>query len=254
LNSGCEWGEFLHLPGQKFFDFNEMRQEIVRETDRLTGQNKAVSNKSINLKIFSPNVLSLTLVDLPGITRVPTGDQPEDIEDQIRNMCLEFIGNPNAIILAVTAANQDLANSDGLKLARLVDPEGERTIGVITKVDIMDLGTDCMDVLNNKVVPLKRGYVAVKNRSQQDITKGVTIKQALIKEQEFFRQHSQYRHCLTKCGTETLGEQVLSIHNYILIFSFYFLRPYLESNADASYSRLFTRYSHQNNENVTKCE
>lgn len=95
-------------------------------------------------------------MDLPGITRVPTGDQPEDVEDQLRNMCLEFITNPNAIILAVTAANQDLVNSDGLKMARAVDPDGDRTIGVLTKVDIMDAGTDCTDVLSNKVVPLKK--------------------------------------------------------------------------------------------------
>lgn len=146
-----EWGEFLHLPGQRFPDFDEIRAEIQRETDRLTGRNKGLSSKPIHLKIFSPFVLNLTLVDLPGITKVPTGDQPEDVEEQTRLMCLEYIGNPNAIVLAVTAANQDLVNSDGLKMARAVDPEGERTIGVLTKVDIMDAGTDCMDVLNNKV-------------------------------------------------------------------------------------------------------
>jgi GTPase SAR1 family protein len=129
-----EWGEFLHLPGQRFYDFTEIRAEIQRETDRITGKNKGISNKSINLKIFSPHVLNLTLVDLPGITKVPTGDQPEDVEDQIRAMCLEFISNPNAVILAVSAANQDLVNSEGLKMARGIDPDGDRTIGVVTKV------------------------------------------------------------------------------------------------------------------------
>jgi hypothetical protein len=158
--NGEEWGEFLHLPGQRFLDFAEIRREIERETDRVVGRNKGVSNASINLKIFSPHVLNLTLVDLPGITKVPTGDQPEDVEELIRDMCLTFITNPNAIILAVTAANQDLANSDGLKLARSVDPEGERTIGVLTKVDIMDAGTDCTDILANRVIPLKK-YVFV---------------------------------------------------------------------------------------------
>ena len=82
-----EWGEFLHLPGQKFFDFNEIRTEISRETDRLTGKNKGISKQSINLKIFSPHVLTLSLVDLPGTTKVPVGDQPSDIEDLIQNMC-----------------------------------------------------------------------------------------------------------------------------------------------------------------------
>ena len=100
-------------------------------------QYPGISNLPINLRIFSPNVLTLTLVDLPGLTKVPVGDQPRDIERQIREMVLKFITKPNAIILAVTGANTDLANSDGLKMAREVDPEGARTIGVLTKVDLM---------------------------------------------------------------------------------------------------------------------
>lgn len=202
---GEEWGEFLHLPGQKFYDFNQIRDEIVRETDRVTGRNKGISNESINLKIFSPHVLNLTLVDLPGITKVPTGDQPEDVEEQIRTMCLEFISNPNAIILAVTAANQDLANSDGLKLARSVDPDGDRTIGVLTKVDIMDHGTDCTDILENRVIPLRRGYVAMINRSQRDIAENLTIRKGLAKEQAYFQSHPKYNRILSKCGTHNLA-------------------------------------------------
>ena len=75
------------------------------------------------MKIFSPDVLNLTLVDLPGITKVPVGDQPSNIEHQIREMIMEFITNPRSIVLAVSAANADLANSDALKLAREVDPD-----------------------------------------------------------------------------------------------------------------------------------
>ena len=99
-----------------------------------------ISPQPINLRIFSPNVLTLTLVDLPGLTKVPVGDQPRDIEKQIRDMLMKYISKPSCIILAVTAANTDLANSDGLKLAREVDPEGTRTIGVLTKVDLMWVG------------------------------------------------------------------------------------------------------------------
>jgi replication fork clamp-binding protein CrfC len=66
-----EYGEFLHLPGRKIYDFEEIRDEIIRETDRITGRNKGISAKSITLKIHSPHVLNLTLVDLPGITKVP---------------------------------------------------------------------------------------------------------------------------------------------------------------------------------------
>ena len=70
-------------------------------------------------------MLTLTLVDLPGITKVPVGDQPEDIEVQIRDMCMTYISNPNSIILAVTAGNTDIATSEALKFAKEVDPEGE---------------------------------------------------------------------------------------------------------------------------------
>jgi len=135
-----EWGEFKHRPNDFFFDFAKIREEIVRETDRLTGKNKGISPEPIILKVSSPNVLNLTLVDLPGITRVPVGDQPLDIEDQIRRMVLDNISNQNAIILAVTAANTDLANSDALQMAKIADPEGQRTIGVLTKLDLMDRG------------------------------------------------------------------------------------------------------------------
>lgn len=214
-NNGEEWGEFLHLPGQRFFDFSEIRAEIQRETERISGKNKGISNKSINLKIFSPHVLNLTLVDLPGITKVPTGDQPEDVEEQIRSMCHEFIVNPNAIILAVTAANQDLVNSDGLKMARSVDPDGERTIGVLTKVDIMDQGTDCVEILSNRVVPLRRGYIAVCNRSQKDIMEARPIRDGLAKEQMYFMKHAKYRNMLSKCGTQNLARmlnQILMLH------------------------------------------
>ena len=103
---------------------------------------QGISKKPIRLKVCSPHVFNLTLVDLPGLTKVPIGDQPSDIEDQVREMILEYIRPSNTIVLAVTPANQDLANSDALKLARTVDKEGDRTIGVITKLDLMDPGTD----------------------------------------------------------------------------------------------------------------
>ena len=154
-----EWGEFLHAPGKRFTNFDEIREEIVKETDKITGKNAGVSANPINLRVYSPNVLTLTLVDLPGLTKVPVGDQPRDIEKQIRDMILKYISKSNAIILAVTGANTDLANSDGLKLAREVDPEGIRTIGVLTKVDLMDAGTDVVDILAGRVIPLRLGMI-----------------------------------------------------------------------------------------------
>ncbi|CDQ94248.1 unnamed protein product [Oncorhynchus mykiss] len=120
-----EWGTFLHSKNQIFTDFLEIRKEIEEETERSSGGNKGISPEPIYLKIFSPHVLNLTLVDLPGITKVPVGDQPEDIEAQVQEMILSFISNPNSLILSVSPANSDLATSDALKLAREVDLDGE---------------------------------------------------------------------------------------------------------------------------------
>lgn len=206
-----EWGEFLHLPGQKFFNFDEIRQEIVRETDSKTGGGLGISAVPINLRIYSPHVLTLTLVDLPGLTKVPVGDQPKDIEKQIRDMLMKFISKPNAIILSVNAANQDLANSDGLKLAREVDPEGARTIGVLTKVDLMDQGTDVIDILAGRVIPLRYGYVPVINRGQRDIESKKTIRAALNDENAFFENHPSYRSKAHYCGTGYLAKKLNSI-------------------------------------------
>lgn len=210
-NNADEWGEFLHLPNKKFYNFEEIREEIVRETDAKTGKNLGISAVPINLRIYSPHVLTLTLVDLPGLTKVPVGDQPKDIERQIREMLMKFISKPNAIILSVNAANTDLANSDGLKLAREVDPEGSRTIGVLTKVDLMDQGTDVIDILAGRVIPLRFGYVPVINRGQKDIEGKKTIRDALQDESSFFENHPSYKAKAHYCGTPYLAKKLNGI-------------------------------------------
>ncbi|KAH9037580.1 Dynamin central region-domain-containing protein [Lactarius hengduanensis] len=203
-----EWGEFLHLPNEKFYDFNKIRAEIVRDTEAKTGRNAGISPQPINLRIFSPNVLTLTLVDLPGLTKVPVGDQPKDIEKQIRDMLFKYISKPACIVLAVTPANTDLANSDGLKMAREVDPEGTRTIGVLTKVDLMDVGTDVVDILAGRVIPLRLGYVPVVNRGQRDIDTSKPIQQALDAERHFFESHPAYQGKAQYCGTPFLARKL----------------------------------------------
>nr|XP_055062455.1 dynamin-2 isoform X1 [Misgurnus anguillicaudatus] len=212
VNSKAEYAEFLHCKGRKFVDFDEVRLEIEAETDRITGSNKGISPIPINLRVYSPNVLNLTLIDLPGMTKIAVGDQPVDIEYQIREMLLLFISKENCLILAVTPANTDLANSDALKIAKEVDPQGLRTIGVITKLDLMDEGTDAKDILENKLLPLRRGYIGVVNRSQKDIDGRKDIRAALAAERKFFLSHPAYRHIAERMGTpylqKTLNQQL----------------------------------------------
>ncbi|XP_032395668.1 dynamin-1a isoform X10 [Etheostoma spectabile] len=204
INSPTEHAEFLHCKGKRFTDFDEVRQEIEAETDRITGANKGISPVPINLRVYSPNVLNLTLVDLPGMTKVPVGDQPADIESQIREMLMQFVTKDNCLMLAVSPANSDLANSDALKIAKEVDPQGMRTIGVITKLDLMDEGTDAKDILENKLLPLRRGYIGVVNRSQKDIDGRKDINAAMAAERKFFLSHPAYRHLAERMGTPYL--------------------------------------------------
>ncbi|XP_043096517.1 dynamin-1a isoform X3 [Puntigrus tetrazona] len=212
INCPTEYAEFLHCKGKKFTDFDEVRQEIEAETDRITGQNKGISPVPINLRVYSPNVLNLTLVDLPGMTKVPVGDQPADIEHQIKDMLMQFVTKDNCLLLAVSPANSDLANSDALKIAKEVDPQGLRTIGVITKLDLMDEGTDARDILENKLLPLRRGYIGVVNRSQKDIDGKKDINAAMAAERKFFLSHPSYRHLADRMGTpflqKTLNQQL----------------------------------------------
>ena len=204
-NGSWGWGKFLHTGDEnKFDDFTKIREKIEEETEHMAGANKGISDIPIRLSIYSPNVLNLTLIDLPGITRVPVGDQPGDIETQIRTMLIEYIKSPKCIILAVHSANTDLATSEALKLAKEIDVEGKRTLVVCTKLDLMDHGTDASDLLSGKIIPVKLGIIGVVNRSQQDIIDSKPITAALKDEQMFFRR--RYPAFASRNGTPYLAK------------------------------------------------
>ncbi|KAG5531034.1 hypothetical protein RHGRI_025851 [Rhododendron griersonianum] len=187
IERGTEYAEFLHAPKKRFTDFASVRKEIADETDRITGKSKQISNIPIHLSIYSPNVVNLTLIDLPGLTK------------------------PNCIILAISPANQDIATSDAIKLAKEVDPTGDRTFGVVTKLDLMDKGTNALDVLEGRSYRLQHPWVGIVNRSQADINKNVDMLAARRKEQEYFESSPEYGHLSHKMGAEYLAK-LLSKH------------------------------------------
>ncbi|EEA07619.1 dynamin family protein [Cryptosporidium muris RN66] len=180
---------------RKFTDFEQVRQEIDRLTDEVAGRNKGIVDDPIVLTIYGTQCPDLTLIDLPGITRVPLkgSDQCDNIEQLTRDMAIRYARDPRTIILAVIPANADMSTSDALQLSRRVDPKGIRTIGVITKIDLMDRGTDASRMLHGEDVPLRLGYIGVKNRSSADLKIGKTIKEALEDEMSFFTSHPIYR-------------------------------------------------------------
>lgn len=144
------WAIFEEIPGKKFFEFSDVRKHIDILTDKVAGSKKGIVDKPIILNIYSHTCPDLTLIDLPGITRIPMAgsDQPNNIEQITRAMANRYVSDPRTIILCVIPANQDMTTSDGLQMARELDPKGLRTLGVITKIDIMDKGTNAKRMLS----------------------------------------------------------------------------------------------------------
>ncbi|CAF3797467.1 unnamed protein product [Rotaria sp. Silwood1] len=166
-SQGQEYAIFGHKPQQRFINYADVRVEIENDTKAVVREDMGVSNLPINLTIYSLHVVNLTLVDLPGMVKVPSQGQPPDIVKKIDDIILEYISNESCLILAVTLANIDILTSDALVMARSRDPMGKRTIGVLTKIDMMGKGHNARDVLLNKVVVLERGFIGVVLRGQR---------------------------------------------------------------------------------------
>lgn len=204
VSKGREWAEFIHLPKQRFEDFSKVREEIEIETIRIAGKSKSISSEPIILKIFSPYVIDLTLVDLPGIVKVPISDQPHDIHLQVRNLIMEYISNPNALILAITPGNTDIANSDGLQIAKEVDPNYQRTMGIITKMDLVEKGSKMVKTLLNEDVNLRLGFIGVICRSHEESQTKKNYQEALKFEENFFDQHEEFNEVRHLLGNKVL--------------------------------------------------
>ncbi|KAG1360941.1 Dynamin-related protein 1E [Cocos nucifera] len=169
-----EYAEFLHLLRRKFTDFALVRKEIQDETDKMTGKTKQIFPVPIHLSIYSPNVVNLTLIDLPGLTKVAVEGQPdtvvEDIENMVRSYVEKVFNSAEKWIF-----NQSRYSDYAMKLAREVDPTGERTFGVLTKLDLMDEGTNALEVLEGRSYRLQHPWVGIVNRLQADMNKNIDM-------------------------------------------------------------------------------
>ncbi|KUJ10017.1 uncharacterized protein LY89DRAFT_787688 [Mollisia scopiformis] len=157
----AEYGEFPALSLGKITDFSHI-QRTLTELNLAVPDSECVSDDPIKLTISSPHVPDLSLIDLPGYIQVVGHDQPIELKQKISDLCDKYIQPPN-VILAISAADVDLANSTALRASRRVDPRGERTIGVVTKMDLVD-ATRGASILNDRKYPLRLGYVGVVSR------------------------------------------------------------------------------------------
>eukprot|EP00696_Hemimastix_kukwesjijk_P010491 gnl/Hemi2/23215_TR7782_c0_g1_i2.p1 gnl/Hemi2/23215_TR7782_c0_g1~~gnl/Hemi2/23215_TR7782_c0_g1_i2.p1 ORF type:complete len:672 (-),score=156.75 gnl/Hemi2/23215_TR7782_c0_g1_i2:128-1843(-) len=166
-------------------DFKVVERKILE-------QSKSLSDAPLHLDVYSPDVLNLRLVDLPGLIHNPVKGQANNSRKLIKDMCKKYISNDNTIILAITAANTDIQTSEALHFSRKFDPAGTRTISVLSKLDLVDLHEvrPLLDSVRN--LSLRLGWVAVKCRSKQDREAKVTIAQARVLEDQFFAANPQY--------------------------------------------------------------
>ncbi|XP_071210504.1 interferon-induced GTP-binding protein Mx-like [Salvelinus alpinus] len=213
--------------GEKLILFDEP-SEVVRYVEQaqntLAGKGMGICEDLITLKITSSTVCDLSLIDLPGIARVAVKGQPDDIGVQINNIIKKFIKNKITIILAVVPCNVDIATTEALKMAQEVDPEGTRTLAILTKPDLIDPGAEknVLEIVHNRVIFLNMGYVIVKCRGQKQIDENMSITDAIEEELVFFNNHEHFRSLLreekatTKClATKLSNALVKQIKKYL---------------------------------------
>ncbi|XP_070967498.1 interferon-induced GTP-binding protein Mx3 isoform X2 [Oncorhynchus clarkii lewisi] len=173
-------------------DPSDVEKKIREAQDEMAGVGVGISDDLISLEIGSPDVPDLTLIDLPGIARVAVKGQPENIGEQIKRLIRKFITKQETINLVVVPCNVDIATTEALQMAQEVDPEGERTLGILTKPDLVDKGTEetVVDIVHNEVIHLTKGYMIVKCRGQKEIMERVSLTEATEREKAFFKEHA----------------------------------------------------------------
>ncbi|KAM0672360.1 dynamin [Ordospora colligata] len=210
---GVESVQFDHIE-HPVFDFTIAQAEIAKRMAILCGSNKGISETPVVVLVRLNAMLEMTLIDLPGLVKVPSGDQPDDIEARIERIALSYAIKESSVILALINANTDIATNEALKIAKKADPQLKRTLGVVTKMDLMDEGTNCMDILANKHPRLMLGYVGVINRRQQDIADGLSIQDTLSRETAYLKKNSVYCQMYPRIGSEYLIQRLNEIfHN-----------------------------------------
>ncbi len=209
----AEYGEFPTLGLGKITDFSQI-QRTLTDLNLAVPTEQCVTDDPIQLSIYSPNVPDLSLIDLPGYIQVSGNDQPEELKQKISDLCDKYIQPPN-VILAISAADVDLANSTALRASRRVDPRGQRTIGVITKMDLVapDRGAD---ILTDKKYPLRLGYVGVVCKIPQAglFNRGGNVTTAIVKnENAFFSSHPMQFGPASELdiGTPTLRKKLMHV-------------------------------------------
>ncbi|KAL0718721.1 hypothetical protein Bca4012_068044 [Brassica carinata] len=163
-------------------DEEHITEAICSATDVIAGSHKGVSDAPLTLHVKKAGAPDLTMVDLPGITRVPVKGQPENIYEQISGMIMKYIKPQESIILNVLSATVDFTTCESIRMSRQVDKTGERTLAVVTKADMAPEGL--LQKVTADDVSIGLGYVCVRNRVGEE-----TYEEAREQEELLFKTH-----------------------------------------------------------------
>ncbi|KAJ2888472.1 mitochondrial dynamin GTPase Msp1 [Coemansia asiatica] len=202
-----EYGEFPQLGLDRIRDFRRI-QRTLYDLNMSVPESECVSDKPIELCIYSPHVPDLRLVDLPGYIQVVNRKQPPILRQKIRDLCEGYLKQPN-IILAVCAADVDLANSEALKASRRNDPLGMRTIGVLTKLDTAEPDA-AVHMLTQNDYPLHLGYIGVVCKLVREKT-GRSSHEIVLSEAQYFGRHSEFQQPGLQVGVGTLRRKLVRV-------------------------------------------
>ncbi|KAJ1815273.1 mitochondrial dynamin GTPase Msp1, partial [Coemansia sp. RSA 2598] len=202
-----EYGEFPQLGLDRIRDFRRI-QRTLYDLNMSVPESECVSDKPIELRIYSPHVPDLRLVDLPGYIQVVNRKQPPVLRQKIRDLCEGYLKQPN-IILAVCAADVDLANSEALKASRRNDPLGMRTIGVLTKMDTAEPDA-AVHMLTQNDYPLHLGYIGVVCKPVREKT-GRSSHEIVLSEAQYFGRHAEFQRPGLQVGVGTLRRKLVRV-------------------------------------------
>ena len=201
-------------------DFSSVAGKIEELTDELTSKigdgEGVITNEPIYVRVVRPSGPTLTLIDLPGITHMCTDGTQDNIHEVTTGLVDQYIKNDNAVILVVIPATADFGNAEALKMAKRYDPDGARTLGVVTKCDLSKPDDNLVEKvrMEGKHIQLEMGFVALRCRTPSEVKTNLSRKEAMAKEQSLFGTSPHLsRLDNSQWGLQTLVSKIVSVQS-----------------------------------------